>query len=153
MMRERRGCQGNHRRESKRKNKQGSSFHRCLLSFLCRFFPVLGTCRRQGKLQTDIAFVARVLDELFLIREFPHYKLDAKGLGAPSGVIAGISEKQVVCIEQLVPSREMPPRAVRARKIRVFNDQCVAFPMPARRPQLEMYICWGPWTRVHINHL
>src|SRR5262245_11100672 len=151
-MRERRGCQGNHRRESKRK-KQGSSFHRCLLSFLCRFFPVFRTCRRQGELQADIALVARVLDELFLIREFPQDKLDAEGLGAGSGVFARISEKEAVCIEQLVPSREVPPPTVRPGKIRVFNDQCVAVPMPARGTQLEMYICWGPWTRIHINHL
>src|SRR5207237_8211195 len=100
-MRERRGCQENHRRESKRKNNQGSSFHRCLLSFLCRLFPVLGPCRRQGKFQTDIAFVARVLDELFLIREFPHYELDAKGFGASSRIIVCISEQTAVCIEQL----------------------------------------------------
>src|SRR6185295_8182159 len=133
---------------SERKNKQGSSFHRCLLSFLCRFFPVLRTCCGQGELQADVALVARVLDELFLIREFPHHKLDAIGLGARSGIIARVSEQQVVCIEQLVASREMPLPAVRARKIRVLDDQCVAVPMPARGPQLEMYVCRGAWTRV-----
>src|SRR5262249_15870353 len=50
---------------------------RLLLPLLFLFFPLFGPCSRQRELKTDVAFVARILHELFLIRQPPHYEFYA----------------------------------------------------------------------------
>ena len=52
-----------------------------LLLLLFRFFPLFGSCSGQRELEIDVAFVARILNKLLLIRQPPHDEFYAVRFG------------------------------------------------------------------------
>ena len=63
--------------------------------------PFLGPCAGQRELQTDVAFVAGIFYELFLIRQSPHYDFDAPKPRPSTGVLDGEAVKKMVFIQAL----------------------------------------------------
>jgi hypothetical protein len=70
------------------------------LLVLC-FFPLFDPGSGQGELEIDVAFVARVLHELFLIRQPPHDEFDAVRPGPGSRIIQRESVQQVRVIQRV----------------------------------------------------
>src|SRR6266446_5391764 len=109
-----------------------------LLLLLFLFFPLFGPCSGQRELETDVAFVARILHELFLIRQPPHYEFYAIRFRPGCWIIHRESVKQVHVIQALPALGQALPRSTVSvrREIRVFNDERIAIPVPARGTRL-----------------
>jgi hypothetical protein len=72
-----------------------------LLPLLFLFFPLFGPGSGQRELEIDVAFVARILNELFLIRQPPHYEFHAIRFRPGSRIIQREPVKQVRVIQAL----------------------------------------------------
>ena len=98
------------------------------------FFFFFGPCSGQREFEIDVAFVARILHELFLIRQPPHYEFYAIGFRPRCWIIHRESVEQVRVIEALPALGKTLPRTTVSirREIRVFNDEGIAVPVPAR---------------------
>jgi hypothetical protein len=95
-----------------------------LLLLLLLFFLLFGSGSGQRELEIDVAFVARIFDELLLIRQPPHHEFHAIRFRPGSGIIQRESVKQVRIIQALPAlGKTLARSAVRIRReIGVFDD-------------------------------
>ena len=74
---------------------------RLLILLFLYFFPLFSPGSGQRELEIDVAFVARILHELFLIRQPPHHEFHAIRFRPGSWIIQRESVKQVRVIQAL----------------------------------------------------